>query len=98
MSRSRKIAVPKLSPANAFSVVLERFQLKETGLDCFPVPHIFAYKFFIGNALVDLFLQSRNWPFGAAVSTAMVAIMFVTIALYMRFVLSRGDVRRAALV
>jgi len=54
--------------------------------------------FFIGNALVDLFLQSRNWPFGAAVSTAMVAIMFVTIALYMRFVLSRGDVRRAALV
>ena len=54
--------------------------------------------FFIGNALVDLFLQSRNWPFGAAVSATMVAIMFVTIALYMRFVLSRGDVRRAALV
>lgn len=54
--------------------------------------------FFIGNALVDLFLQSRNWPFGAAVSTALVIIMFVTIALYMRFVLSRGDVRRAALV
>ena len=54
--------------------------------------------FFIGNALVDLFLQSRNWPFGAAVSTALVAIMFVTIAFYMRFVLSRGDVRRAALV
>jgi len=24
--------------------------------------------YFIGNALVDLFLQSRNWPFGAAVS------------------------------
>ena len=22
--------------------------------------------FFVGNALVDLFLQSRNWPFGAA--------------------------------
>jgi spermidine/putrescine transport system permease protein len=54
--------------------------------------------FFIGNALVDLFLQSRNWPFGAAVSMAMVAIMFVIIALYMRFVLSRGDVRRPALV
>jgi spermidine/putrescine transport system permease protein len=54
--------------------------------------------FFIGNALVDLFLQSRNWPFGAAVSTALVAVMFVTIAAYMRFVLSRGDVRRAQLV
>ena len=43
--------------------------------------------FFIGNALVDLFLQSRNWPFGAAVSVALVAIMFVTIFFYMRFVL-----------
>jgi spermidine/putrescine transport system permease protein len=54
--------------------------------------------FFIGNALVDLFLQSRNWPFGAAVSVALVVIMFVTIYLYMRFVLARGDQRRAALV
>jgi spermidine/putrescine transport system permease protein len=54
--------------------------------------------FFIGNALVDLFLQSRNWPFGAAVSVAMVVVMFITIAAYMRFVLSRGDTRRAALV
>ena len=54
--------------------------------------------FFIGNALVDLFLQSRNWPFGAAVSVALVAIMFVTIYLYMRFVLSKSDTRRAALV
>ena len=54
--------------------------------------------FFIGNALVDLFLQSRNWPFGAAVSVALVAIMFVTIYVYMRFVLSKSDTRRAALV
>ncbi|MCX7347709.1 MAG: ABC transporter permease, partial [Alphaproteobacteria bacterium] len=53
---------------------------------------------FIGNALVDLFLQSRNWPFGAAVSVALVAIMFVTIYFYMRFVLSKSDTRRAALV
>ena len=54
--------------------------------------------FFIGNALVDLFLQSRNWPYGAAVSVALVLIMFVTIFLYMRFVLSKTDTRRAALV
>ena len=54
--------------------------------------------FFIGNALVDLFLQSRNWPFGAAVSVALVAVMFVTIFFYMRFVLARTDARRAALV
>ncbi len=54
--------------------------------------------FFIGNALVDLFLQSRNWPYGAAVSISLVVIMFVTIFFYMRFVLSRTDQRRAALV
>jgi spermidine/putrescine transport system permease protein len=54
--------------------------------------------FFIGNALVDLFLQSRNWPFGAAVAIALVAIMFVTIYFYMRFVLGKTDQRRAALV
>jgi spermidine/putrescine transport system permease protein len=54
--------------------------------------------FFIGNALVDLFLQSRNWPFGAAVSVTLVTIMFVTIYIYMRFVLSKTDQRRAALV
>lgn len=54
--------------------------------------------FFIGNALVDLFLQSRNWPFGAAVSVALVAIMFVTIYAYMRFVLGKSGERRVALV
>lgn len=40
--------------------------------------------FFVGNALVDLFLQSRNWPFGAAVAVALVAVMLVTVVLYMR--------------
>jgi spermidine/putrescine transport system permease protein len=41
--------------------------------------------FFIGNALVDLFLQSRNWPFGSAVAVALVLVMLVTVAAYMRF-------------
>jgi spermidine/putrescine transport system permease protein len=40
--------------------------------------------FFVGNALVDLFLQSRNWPFGAAVAATLVAVMLVTVTLYMR--------------
>ena len=53
--------------------------------------------FFIGNALVDLFLQSRNWPFGAAVSVALVVVMLVTVVVYMRFVLGRGgDAPRGA--
>ncbi len=54
--------------------------------------------YFIGNALVDLFLQSRNWPFGAAVSITLVMIMFVTMYSYMRFVLGKGDARRVVMV
>ena len=54
--------------------------------------------FFIGNALVDLFLQSRNWPFGAALSLSLCAIMFVAIVLYMRFVLEHAGQRREAMV
>jgi spermidine/putrescine transport system permease protein len=51
--------------------------------------------FFIGNALVDLFLQSRNWPYGAAVSVALVAVMLVTVVIYLRFVLRRSGMREA---
>jgi spermidine/putrescine transport system permease protein len=39
--------------------------------------------YFLGNALADLFLQSRNWPFGAALATAFVALMAMVIALYL---------------
>lgn len=52
--------------------------------------------FFVGNALVDLFLQSRNWPFGSAVAVALIVIMLVTVTLYMRLVarlqVGRSDV------
>ncbi len=40
--------------------------------------------FFVGNALVDLFLQSRNWAYGSAVAMALVLIMLVTVTAYMR--------------
>lgn len=40
--------------------------------------------FFIGNALVDLFLQSLNWPFGSACAMALVIIMVVTVSLYLK--------------
>ncbi|MFX0543478.1 ABC transporter permease [Roseovarius sp. S4756] len=42
--------------------------------------------FFVGNALVDLFLQSRNWAFGSAVAVALVVIMLITVAIYTRAV------------
>lgn len=46
--------------------------------------------FFVGNALVDLFLQSRNWPFGSAVAMTLVAMMLVIIALYLKLVARYG--------
>ena len=38
--------------------------------------------YFLGNALADLFLQSRNWPFGAALATAFVLFMLAIVGLY----------------
>ena len=42
--------------------------------------------FFVGNALVDLFLQSRNWAFGSAVAVTLVVVMLITVTIYMRFI------------
>lgn len=41
--------------------------------------------FFVGNALVDLFLQSRNWPFGSAISVTLTLIMVTIVSLYVWF-------------
>ncbi len=51
--------------------------------------------FFVGNALVDLFLQSRNWAFGSAVAFTLILIMLVSVTIYMRLIarlhVSRDD-------
>jgi len=47
--------------------------------------------FFIGNALVDLFLQSLNWPFGSACAVALVVIMLVTVTLYLKAARRGGE-------
>lgn len=49
--------------------------------------------FFVGNALVDLFLQSRNWAYGSAVAMMLIIIMLVTVTLYMRLI-SKLNVQR----
>ena len=49
--------------------------------------------FFVGNALVDLFLQSRNWAFGSAVAVALIVIMLIVVALYSRAVKRFGASR-----
>jgi spermidine/putrescine transport system permease protein len=49
--------------------------------------------FFIGNALVDLFLQSRDWPLGSAASIVLILVTLVAVSLYL-WLGSRGQVRR----
>lgn len=41
--------------------------------------------YFVGNALVDLFLQSRNWPFGSAISVTLTLVMVTIVSLYVWF-------------
>ncbi|MFQ5621880.1 MAG: ABC transporter permease [Paracoccaceae bacterium] len=49
--------------------------------------------FFVGNALVDLFLQSRNWAFGSAVAVTLVVVMLITVTVYMRLIARLGASR-----
>ena len=38
----------------------------------------------IGNLIEQQFLSARNWPFGAALSVMMMAVMFLLILIYLR--------------
>jgi len=40
--------------------------------------------FFVGNALVDTFLQSRNWPFGSAMAIGLILFVLIAVAAYLR--------------
>jgi spermidine/putrescine transport system permease protein len=54
--------------------------------------------FFIGNALVDLFLQSRNWPFGSAIAVTLVAVVVVVLLAAMRIAWRVAGTRQVDLV
>ena len=49
--------------------------------------------FFVGNALVDLFLQSRNWPFGSAAAIVLILVILFAVTLYLRLG-SRAGIQR----
>jgi spermidine/putrescine transport system permease protein len=59
------------------------------------IPAILGYgrTFLAGNALVDAFVQTRNWPFGSAMAVGLIAVMLVTITFYVWFV-NRGRAAR----
>jgi spermidine/putrescine transport system permease protein len=56
------------------------------------IPAILGYgrTFLAGNALVDAFIQTRNWPFGAAMAVGLIGIMLVTVSFYVWF-MNRGN-------
>ena len=54
--------------------------------------------FFIGNALVDLFLQSRNWPFGSAIAVALVAVVVVVLLISTRIAWKIAGTRQVDLI
>jgi len=54
--------------------------------------------FFIGNALVDLFLQSRNWPFGSAAAIVLILVILVAVTIYLRVGSRAGRTREVSLL
>lgn len=54
--------------------------------------------FFLGNALVDLFLQSRNWPFGSAIAVTLVLIVVIVLMIAMRIAWRVSGTRQVDLV
>lgn len=54
--------------------------------------------FFVGNALVDAFLQSRNWPFGSAMAIGLIIVVLVAVTVYLRVAGRQGYQREVSLV
>lgn len=54
--------------------------------------------FFIGNALVDLFLQSRNWPFGSAIAVTLVVVVVIVLMIAMRIAWRIAGTRQVDLI
>ena len=55
------------------------------------IPAMLGYgrTFLMGSALVDAFVQTRNWPFGSAMAVLLILVMLVTVAAYVWF-MNRG--------
>ena len=78
----RQVTLP-LSAPGVFAGVLLVF-VPVLGEYLIPVLLGGGQTYFLGNALADLFFQSRNWPFGAAVAVAFIAVIMVLILIYNR--------------
>ena len=54
--------------------------------------------YFVGNALFDAFLQSRNWPLGSAMAVGLVLVVLLAVSLYSWFGSRFGTQREASLL
>jgi spermidine/putrescine transport system permease protein len=50
--------------------------------------------YFVGNALYDAFLQSRNWPFGSAMAIGLIVAVLIAVSIYLRAGSAGGGARR----
>ena len=84
----RRVTLPLSAPGIITGVMLVFILL----MGEFLIPAILGggKVFFVGNALVDLFLQSRNWPFGSALAMTLVAMMLLIIGVYLKLVARYG--------
>jgi len=84
----RRVTLPLSAPGIITGVMLVFILL----MGEFLIPAILGggKVFFVGNALVDLFLQSRNWPFGSALAMTLVVMMLMIIGGYLKLVARYG--------
>ena len=74
----RQIVLPLAAPGILSGIVLVFIPVM--GEYLIPILLGGGKTYFLGNALADLFLQSRNWPFGSALAAVFVAGMIVLVA------------------
>jgi spermidine/putrescine transport system permease protein len=77
----RQIVLPLAAPGILSGIVLVFIPIM--GEYLIPILLGGGKTYFLGNALADLFLQSRNWPFGSALATVFVVGMIVLVAGYL---------------
>jgi spermidine/putrescine transport system permease protein len=82
-STFRQITLPIILPGLITGSILVFIPL----MGEYVIPAILGYGrvFLVGNQLVLQFLESRNWPEGAARAVVLILIMLVTIIVYLRF-------------
>ncbi len=77
----RQIVLPLAAPGILSGIVLVFIPVM--GEYLIPILLGGGKTYFLGNALADLFLQSRNWPFGSALASLFVAGMIALVAGYL---------------